>query len=108
MKFVTHQTTLHLSFKIKCCVDRLRPPGLNGLQAEVIHGRLTHRLVPLGRAQLEQNHSAAAYWPSSALFSARSYFGELLERRHSFEPPPTASLSPEVRSRQDKLHGCVP
>src|SRR5258705_10572580 len=26
MKFVTHQTTLHLSFKIKCCVDRLRPP----------------------------------------------------------------------------------
>src|SRR6266849_10929310 len=27
MKSVTHQTTLHLSFKIKCCVDRLRPPG---------------------------------------------------------------------------------
>src|SRR5258705_12971605 len=26
MKFVTHQTTLHLSFKIKWCVDRLRPP----------------------------------------------------------------------------------
>ena len=26
MKSVTHQTTLHLSFKIKCCVDRLRPP----------------------------------------------------------------------------------
>jgi hypothetical protein len=26
MKFVSHQTTLHLSFKIKCCVDRLRPP----------------------------------------------------------------------------------
>jgi hypothetical protein len=30
MKFVTHQTTLHLSFKIKCCVDRLRPPPKNG------------------------------------------------------------------------------
>src|ERR1700704_3191269 len=30
MKFVTHQTTLHLSFKIKCCVDRLRPPGKTG------------------------------------------------------------------------------
>src|SRR6266446_10740503 len=26
MTSVTHQTTLHLSFKIKCCVDRLRPP----------------------------------------------------------------------------------
>ena len=23
----THQSTLHLSFKIKCCVDRLRPPA---------------------------------------------------------------------------------
>src|SRR6266404_7828709 len=30
MKFVTHQTTLHLSSKIKCCVDRLRPPPNNG------------------------------------------------------------------------------
>src|SRR6266404_6354445 len=30
MKFVTHQTTLHLSSKIKCCVDRLRPPGKTG------------------------------------------------------------------------------
>src|SRR5450755_4991715 len=30
MKFVNHQTTLHLSFKIKCCVDRLRPPPING------------------------------------------------------------------------------
>jgi len=30
MKFVSHQTTLHLSFKIKCCVDRLRPPVLIG------------------------------------------------------------------------------
>jgi hypothetical protein len=42
MKFVTHhQTTLHLSFKIKCCVDRLRPPankiGILGL--EPIPGR---------------------------------------------------------------------
>jgi hypothetical protein len=33
MKFVTHQTTLHLSFKIKCCVDRLRPPPNNGHKA---------------------------------------------------------------------------
>src|SRR4051794_10710386 len=30
MKFVTHQTTLHLSFKIKCCVDQLRPPPESG------------------------------------------------------------------------------
>src|SRR5258708_18100101 len=30
MKFVTHRTTLHLSFKIKCCVDRLRPPMQSG------------------------------------------------------------------------------
>src|SRR5712664_1644379 len=30
MKSVTHQTTLHLSFGIKCCVDRLRPPPNNG------------------------------------------------------------------------------
>jgi len=30
MKFVSHQTTLHLSFKIKCCVDRLRPPPNSG------------------------------------------------------------------------------
>ena len=30
MKFVTHQPPLHLSFKIKCCVDRLRPPSRNG------------------------------------------------------------------------------
>ena len=28
MKFVSHQTTLHLPFKIKCCVDRLRPPEI--------------------------------------------------------------------------------
>jgi NADP-dependent 3-hydroxy acid dehydrogenase YdfG len=27
MKFVNHQTTLHLSFKIKCCVDR-HPTGV--------------------------------------------------------------------------------
>src|SRR5258707_759267 len=27
MKSSTHQSTLHLSFKIKCCVDRLRPPS---------------------------------------------------------------------------------
>src|SRR5258706_4356754 len=30
MKSSTHQSTLHLSFKIKCCVDRLRPPGQSG------------------------------------------------------------------------------
>src|SRR3954469_19397764 len=30
MKSVTHQSTLHLSFKIKCCVDRLRPPPPRG------------------------------------------------------------------------------
>src|SRR5260370_1600073 len=30
MKFVIHQTTLHLSFKIQCCVDRLRPPEKSG------------------------------------------------------------------------------
>src|SRR3981189_2187024 len=30
MKFVNHQTTLHLSFKIKCCVDRLRAPTDSG------------------------------------------------------------------------------
>src|SRR3981081_3430092 len=30
MKSSTHQSTLHLSFKIKCCVDRLRPPLMNG------------------------------------------------------------------------------
>jgi hypothetical protein len=30
MKLVNHQTTLHLSFKIKCCVDRLRPPFVTG------------------------------------------------------------------------------
>jgi hypothetical protein len=28
MKSSTHQSTLHLSFNIKCCVDRLRPPSL--------------------------------------------------------------------------------
>ena len=32
----THQSTLHLSFKIKCCVDGLRPPGQSG----------KHMLVP--------------------------------------------------------------
>src|SRR6202171_3479827 len=26
MKSLTHHHTLHLFFKIKCCVDRLRPP----------------------------------------------------------------------------------
>ena len=30
MRFVSHQTTLHLSFEIKCCVDRLRPRGKGG------------------------------------------------------------------------------
>src|ERR1700730_17951347 len=30
MKFVTHQTTLHLSFKIKCCVDRLSRHPISG------------------------------------------------------------------------------
>jgi hypothetical protein len=34
MKSVTHQSTLHLSFKIKCCVDRLRPPGESGHEAD--------------------------------------------------------------------------
>ena len=41
MKFVTHQTTLHLSFKIKCCVDRLRPPPESGhysIQAACLKG----------------------------------------------------------------------
>jgi hypothetical protein len=27
MKSLAHQCTFHLSFMIKCCVDRLRPPG---------------------------------------------------------------------------------
>ncbi len=30
MKSLTHQSALHLSFKIKCCVDRLRPPWESG------------------------------------------------------------------------------
>jgi hypothetical protein len=30
MKSSTHHHTLHLSFKIKCCVDRLRPPQQSG------------------------------------------------------------------------------
>src|SRR5260370_40268673 len=30
MKSSIHQSTLHLSFKIKCCVDRLRPPPKSG------------------------------------------------------------------------------
>src|SRR6266478_1954595 len=29
MKSVTHQTTLHLCFQKKCCVDRLRPPSVD-------------------------------------------------------------------------------
>jgi hypothetical protein len=40
MKSVTHQSTLHLSFKIKCCVDRLRPPpelGQSDQGREVLH-----------------------------------------------------------------------
>src|SRR5674536_128309 len=35
MKSMTHHSTLHLSFKIKCCVDRLRPPAHNGLTADI-------------------------------------------------------------------------
>src|SRR5258706_15565517 len=30
MKSSIHQSTLHLSLKIKCCVDRLRPPCQSG------------------------------------------------------------------------------
>src|SRR5260370_30940859 len=30
MKSLTHHSTLHPSFKIKCCVDRLRPPVKSG------------------------------------------------------------------------------
>jgi hypothetical protein len=41
MKFVTHQTTLHLSFKIKCCVDRLRPPPDSDRKADVRFDRGT-------------------------------------------------------------------
>ena len=36
--------TLHLSFKIKCCVDRLRPPGMNGRSAEATEGPLRTQL----------------------------------------------------------------
>jgi len=52
MKFVTHQTTLHLSFKIKCCVDRLRPPPNNRhYSAALFHGsasrcqQIAHRTI---------------------------------------------------------------
>src|SRR5436190_21335655 len=44
MKFVTHQTTLHLSFKMKCCVDRLRPPSNSGHPQPV-------RACPLSRQE---------------------------------------------------------
>src|SRR6267143_6657707 len=33
MKSLTHHHTLHLFFKIKCCVEQLRPPPHNGHSA---------------------------------------------------------------------------
>jgi hypothetical protein len=36
MKSVTHHSTLHLSFKIKCCIDRLRPPSKSGNSADTV------------------------------------------------------------------------
>src|SRR6266852_8732997 len=38
MKSSTHQSTLHLSFKIKCCVDRLRPPPQSRHQLSPLRG----------------------------------------------------------------------
>src|SRR6267378_4010519 len=37
MKSSIHQSTLHLSFKIKCCVDRLRPPSNSDIARYLWH-----------------------------------------------------------------------
>ena len=36
MKSVTHPSTLHLSVEIKCCIDRLRPPGKTGSERQAV------------------------------------------------------------------------
>src|SRR6266404_2409534 len=47
MKSLTHHHTLHLFLKIKCCVDRLRPPRQSR------HGRCTYRPPKSSRTEVD-------------------------------------------------------
>src|SRR3954453_13462382 len=83
MKFVTHQTTLHLSFKIKCCVDHLRPPE----KADISCGGAPTGGHPVGapyrtaqNAPVLRYHQTNTQWPTNEqagtepmVYGARSY-----------------------------------
>src|SRR5229473_8589400 len=72
MKFVNHQTTLHLSFKIKCCVDRLSPPGQSGQHMLVLSSsQFDPTRSPSVHRSSGKNHcrAAPAVTPSMCLLS---------------------------------------
>src|SRR3981081_3322817 len=67
MKSSTHQSTLHLSFKIKCCVDRLRPPchyepgpGVSGCVAGADKSRFANYSSRIARDICEKNQRLQA------------------------------------------------
>ena len=77
MKSVTHQSTLHLSFKIKCRVDRLRPPGQTGSGWQRVKpARLTRMYGPAVRCK-----RFSSSWRSAVLHQCiRSLIGAVLLR----------------------------
>src|SRR5882672_4258147 len=69
MKSVTHQTTLHLSFKIKCCVDRLRSTPINRhFQSRSALGKSAKERCPQNRYRDLNPHS-----PKDALSSGAAF-----------------------------------
>jgi hypothetical protein len=75
MKSSTHQSTLHLSFKIKCCVDRLRPPPNSGSRPYSITSSARARSTGGLRDQLRRKP-----WPrrSTSWTSITSVAGAIL------------------------------
>ena len=75
VKSSTHQSTLHLSFKIKCCVDRLRPPLNSGSRSYSITSSARARSPGGLRDQLRRKP-----WPrrSTSWTSITSVAGAIL------------------------------
>ena len=63
---MTHQNTLHLSFKIKCCIDRLRPPPVSDRTEDITGGGGNDR--EYDQALNAEPNSAATLSPLSREF----------------------------------------
>src|ERR1700694_5777011 len=100
MKSLTHHHTLHLFFKIKCCVDRLRPPQRAARdRRSSAHSRSDRQLL----------HSAYSYASRAVDFVLQARpaaFGGCLtsDLQTQREPPRAPSPSSQMRRRIRPAH----